>query len=204
VKKQRSNCQTAIAAAANRVYRELGPGFVEQVYRDAMAVELRLLGLRYEIERNIEVFYRGARVGLHRLDFIVDGNLVVELKAAGKISEHNFAQTSAYLRTTDLKTALVINFPSPEKEDGPEIEVVNARRGRKRTQKGTSKRKPAKKRKALPKTRRAPKPKQEPLSERVWDDVSRRYVAPPPVQAVITPAEPELPQEPSTDDTHRA
>jgi len=164
-----------------------------------MAVELRLLGLRYEIERNIEVFYRGARVGLHRLDFIVDGNLVVELKAAGKISEHNFAQTSAYLRTTNLKTALVINFPSPEKDDGPEIEIIGARRAGKRAHKGTGKRRLARKQKHLSRTKRAPKPKQKPLSDLVWDDVSRRYVDPQLVQAVITPAQPEQPQA-STDD----
>src|SRR5712691_660215 len=63
----------------------------------------------------------------HRLDFIVERCLVVELKAAAKISEHNFAQTRAYLQTTNLDAAVVINFPSPENEDGPEIQFVAPR-----------------------------------------------------------------------------
>lgn len=192
MKKKRLDCQEAVTHAARRIYRQLGAGFVEQVYRDALAVELRVLRLPYEIERNIEVFYRGEKVGLHRLDFIVDGSLVIELKATAKISEHNFAQSRAYLRTTGLSTALVINFPSPESKAGPEVKQVSSR-PRPGSRTGQLERKPKQQNKPLSRTGRLKrKPKQQqkprqdaqakaprkPLSDLVWDDVSRRYVDP--------------------------
>lgn len=186
MKKDRKNLRAAVTEAARRIYKELGSGFVEQVYRDAMAVELRLLGLYYEVERNIEVFYKGQCVGLHRLDFIVERGLVVELKASAKISEHNFAQTRAYLKTTDLNSALVINFPSPENEDGPEIQFVPCRthaaaRPMKRRAKARPLKRPKPKRVAEaarpePKLLHRLKEERRPLGDLVWDGVARRYV----------------------------
>jgi GxxExxY protein len=181
MKKDCTSHRTAVTEAARRAYKELGSGFVEQVYRDAMAVEFRLLGLYYEVERNIEVFYRGERVGLHRLDFIVERSLVVELKAAAKISEHNFAQTRAYLRTTDLSAALVINFPSPENEDGPEIQFVAPRAHAASPMKRKTMKRPEPKqvgRAAKPQHKRLHPPKKErrPVGDLVWNAVARRYV----------------------------
>ncbi len=186
MKQVRKDLRSVVSDAARRVYKELGSGFNEQVYGQAMAIELRSLGLDYEVERNIEVFYKGERVGLHRLDFIVDRSLVIELKAAGSVSDRNFAQTRAYLKTTALRFALVINFPSAG-DDGPVIEFVQADQQASRpTPNGTSeaKGKPPTSRqvkRAARRVARLPKPKAPkgewiPLTDQVWDNVARRYV----------------------------
>jgi GxxExxY protein len=187
MKQIRKDLRSVVSDAARRVYKELGSGFNEQVYGQAMAIELRSLGLDYEVERNIEVFYKGERVGLHRLDFIVNRSLVIELKAAGSVSDRNFAQTRAYLKTTALRFALVINFPSAESDDGPVIEFVQAdQQASCPTPNGSRKTKGKPptllqvKRAARPVVRlakpKAPKGERIPLSDQVWDSVARRYV----------------------------
>ncbi len=78
---------------ARTVYKELGGGYLEEVYGEAMAIELRERKIPYEIERNREIFYKGFKVGTHRLDFIVKGTLVVELKATTSITKSHIGQT---------------------------------------------------------------------------------------------------------------
>jgi GxxExxY protein len=109
--------------AASEVYRVLGAGYAEEIYEEAMAVEFRRGRLKYEVERNTEVFYKGEKVGVHRLDFIVEGKLVVELKAATSISKSHIAQLTSYLKTLGMKKGMLINFPYPEKDE-PEMQVV--------------------------------------------------------------------------------
>ena len=70
----------AITAASKEVYRTLGAGYEEAVYQRALAVEFRQRGLRYHVERNVEVLYKGVNVGVHRIDFVVENQLVLELK----------------------------------------------------------------------------------------------------------------------------
>jgi len=112
---------------AEEVYKILGAGYEENVYEEAVAVEFRKRKINYEIERNTEIMYKGERVGVHRLDFVVENSLVVELKALAGIQKSHIAQTKAYLKTLGLKKALVINFPYPEPEMlMPQIEEVNA------------------------------------------------------------------------------
>lgn len=109
--------------AAGEVYRILGAGYQESIYEEAMAVEFRKRKLKYEVERTTEVFYKGEKVGEHRLDFIVEGKLVVELKAATSISKSHIAQMNSYLKTLKKEKGLLINFPYPEKEE-PETRIV--------------------------------------------------------------------------------
>ena len=73
--------------AAVEVYRTLGDGRIESVYEQAMAVEFRQRGIPYQMEVYTEVFYKGERVGTAALDFVVDGRLVVELKALGSLGK---------------------------------------------------------------------------------------------------------------------
>ena len=110
--------------AAREIYKELGGGYLEGIYEESMAIELRERKINYEVERNREVFYKGFKVGVHRLDFIVDGNLVVELKATTSITKAHVGQATAYLKASDLHDGLIINFPYPEKEE-PDFELVN-------------------------------------------------------------------------------
>ncbi len=102
---------------ANEVYTTLGDGYPESVYEEAMGVEMRLQGISYEMEKNTEVFYKKEKVGTHRLDFVVEDNLVLELKSATSISKSHIAQLSSYLNTLGLKKGIIINFPYPMKEE---------------------------------------------------------------------------------------
>lgn len=108
---------------AIEVYKILGAGYNECVYEEALAVEMRRAKLDYDIELNTEIMYKGEKVGIHRLDFIIERKVVVELKASASISKGNKSQIQSYLRTLNLKKGLLINFPYPDKEE-PDIEEV--------------------------------------------------------------------------------
>jgi len=110
--------------AAKVLYEELGGGYLEGIYEEAMAIELRERKIPYEVERNREIFYKGIKVGTHRLDFIVNGSLVVELKAGTGITNSHEGQTTAYLKATGMKKGLIINFPYPDKEE-PDYKPVS-------------------------------------------------------------------------------
>ena len=110
--------------AAKVLYAELGGGYLEGIYEEAMAIELRERKIPYEVERNREIFYKGIKVGTHRLDFIVNSSLVVELKAGTGITKSHEGQTTAYLKATGLKKGLILNFPYPEKEE-PDYKPVS-------------------------------------------------------------------------------
>lgn len=108
---------------AIEVYKILGAGYNECVYEEALALELRKAKIEYDIELNTEIMYKGEKVGIHKLDFIIERKLVVELKAAASLSKGNISQTRSYLRTLGLKKGLLINFPYPD-ADEPEFEEV--------------------------------------------------------------------------------
>jgi GxxExxY protein len=99
-----------IIGAAITVHRALGPGFLESIYRKAICVELAKRKLSYECERPIDVIYEGTAISGQRLDLIVGGLIVVELKAVSRLEEIHRAQLISYLRTTGLRGGLLINF----------------------------------------------------------------------------------------------
>ncbi len=109
-----------VKESAKEIYQELGAGYNESIYEEALAVELRQRKIPYEVERNTEIFYKGAKVGIHRLDFILESKLVVELKANVAITSSHVGQTSAYLKTLKLHHGLIVNFPYPDK-DSPDF-----------------------------------------------------------------------------------
>ena len=81
-----------VKAAATEVFEALGDGRLENVYEQAMAVAFRQRSIQYQMEVYTEAFYKGERVGTTALDFIVDGRLVVELKALGSLGKPSIAQ----------------------------------------------------------------------------------------------------------------
>ena len=111
--------------AANSVYSELHAGYDESVYEEAMALEFRNRKIDYEVERNTEIFYKGEKVGIHRLDFILENKLVLELKAAANISKSHIGQTKAYMKTLDLKNGMIVNFSYPDRDEGPQMEIIS-------------------------------------------------------------------------------
>ena len=103
-----------IIGAFYEVYNELGSGFLESVYERALCMVLSGFGMAYEVQKQLQVSFRGAVVGEFRADLIVDGVVLVELKAARAIDDSHIAQTLNYLRATGLEVGLVLNFgPKP-------------------------------------------------------------------------------------------
>ena len=97
------------------VYNELGHGFLESVYRNALQLALKEAGLDVELERCVPVWFRGHDVGDFRCDLVVNGCVILELKTAEHLSRAHEAQLFNYLRATDIEVGLLLNFgPEPE------------------------------------------------------------------------------------------
>ena len=100
------------------VHRELGPGFVESVYEGALAVELGQRGVLFERQRPLTVSYKGHAVGEGKVDLLVGGTLIVELKAVEKLLPVHKAQVISYLKANGSSLALLINFNERLLKDG--------------------------------------------------------------------------------------
>ena len=105
------------------VHRTLGPGFLENVYRRALLVELTRRGLGVETEKEVIIYYKGAEVGRHRLDLLVDNRVIVELKTVEDLSVVHYAQVRSYLKATGLTVGLLVNF-AKEKADFRRVESL--------------------------------------------------------------------------------
>lgn len=99
-----------IIAAAIEVHKELGPGFLESIYQNAMEIELDSRGIEFDRLKKVKVLYRGREVGEHELDLFVFDQIVVELKAIRDISDVHFAIVRSYLRAVDRQDGLILNF----------------------------------------------------------------------------------------------
>ncbi|HTB81171.1 MAG TPA: GxxExxY protein [Opitutaceae bacterium] len=99
-----------------RVHRALGPGFLEKVYEEALAIELVKAGFSFERQKIIVVLYEQKPVGEHRLDLLIESRVVVELKACKEIEDVHLATARSYLKATGLQLALVLNFAKPTLE----------------------------------------------------------------------------------------
>ncbi len=102
-----------IIEAAIGVHKELGPGFLESIYEIAMKVALCHRNITYEAQKEVIVFFEGEEVGTHRLDLLVGGEIVVELKAIKALEDIHFAQVRSYLKATRLHVGLLMNFNAP-------------------------------------------------------------------------------------------
>ncbi len=103
-----------VIAAALEVHRHLGPGFLESVYESALCVEMESVGLSFVRQPIIEVQYKGPAVGEGRMDLLVGGHLVVELKAVDQLTQLHNAQLLSYLKATGHRVGLLINFNTPQ------------------------------------------------------------------------------------------
>ena len=106
----------AVIGAAYQVANELGAGFLEKVYENALALELRRSDHEVEQQKQVEVWYKGEMVGLYLADLVVDRAVIVELKAVTSLDRLHRAQCLNYLRATRMETGLVINFGRPRLE----------------------------------------------------------------------------------------
>jgi GxxExxY protein len=99
-----------VIGSAIAVHRELGPGFLESIYSRALRLELEACGIAFEFEKPVVVMYRGVAIPGQRVDFVVDGRLIVEVKAVAAIEPIHVAQVLSYLKTTHLRLGLLFNF----------------------------------------------------------------------------------------------
>jgi GxxExxY protein len=114
-----------IIAAAIEVHRELGPGLLESAYQACLAREFSVRGMSFEQEKPLPVEYKGVRVDCgYRLDFVVAGKVVVELKAVDVIAPVHEAQLLTYLRLTGCRVGLLINFNVPVLKSGIKRRVL--------------------------------------------------------------------------------
>jgi GxxExxY protein len=113
------------AIEAIEVHRILGPGFLERIYEDALCVELGMRAISFQRQAPVPVVYKGVAVGENRLDLLVQGQLVVEIKAIDTFAPIHRAQALSYLKATGYQLALLINFNVKFLKDGIK-RVVNS------------------------------------------------------------------------------
>jgi GxxExxY protein len=109
------------------IYKSLGAGYSESMYHRAFEVLLRIRGIPYETERIVPIVFEGHTIGNLRIDLIVNGETIVELKAIAKLNDAAKIQARNYMKLTGLKKAMLVNFPQSLNADlQPEILVFES------------------------------------------------------------------------------
>lgn len=99
----------------NAVYNTLGYGFLEKVYENSLLIELQLIGLKVESQKQIDVFYADEKGGVYFADLVVEDTVMVEIKASEALREENEYQLINYLKASNVEVGLLLNFgKSPE------------------------------------------------------------------------------------------
>jgi GxxExxY protein len=101
-----------VIGSAMTVHNTLGNGFQEVIYQRALALEMTAQGLHFEREKDMEIIYREVMIGTRRVDFFVEGKIMVELKALIELQEVHLTQAMNYLEVYNLKIGLLLNFGS--------------------------------------------------------------------------------------------
>ncbi len=107
-----------IISSAVEVHRHLGPGLLESIYGEALCYELLLRGIPFERQKEVEVFYKDKVIKGQRLDLVVQGEVIIEIKSVRRLEDVFTAQVLSYLKSTGLKRALLINFGQGKLVDG--------------------------------------------------------------------------------------
>ena len=105
-----SELTSKIIGCAMTVHKALGNGFQEVIYQRALAIEMQIADIAFNREFEMPIFYREEQIGTRRVDFLVEGNVSVELKAITKLEDVHFAQAINYLEAYNLEIGLLINF----------------------------------------------------------------------------------------------
>lgn len=99
-----------------KVHNTLGPGFLENVYRNALVIELKKQGFECEVEKEVRINYEGEEVGIHRLDILVEGNIIIETKTVNELHPKHITQVKSYLAATKYPVGLLVNFANESVE----------------------------------------------------------------------------------------
>jgi GxxExxY protein len=109
-KEEQDKITHKIIGCAMEVHNTLGNGFQEVIYQRCLSIELNYSGIEHQREVEMPIFYKGQEVGLRRADFLVMGEIMVELKAVINLEDVHLAQAMNYLEAYNLPTGLLINF----------------------------------------------------------------------------------------------
>ena len=108
-----SDITQRIIGCAIDVHKDLGPGFKESAYENALLVEFDKKELQYERQKPVTISYRGSKVGFYRIDLLVEEKIIVELKTVKSINIEDRRRLLSYLKATGKKVGLIINFAKP-------------------------------------------------------------------------------------------
>lgn len=115
-----------IIGAAIEVHRHLGAGLLESAYQSCLAHELTLRGIRFEPEKPLPIVYKGVHLDQgYRLDFLVEGLIIAELKSVNQLTDIHYAQLLSYLKLANLKLGLLLNFNVLRLKNGGIKRVAN-------------------------------------------------------------------------------
>ena len=115
----KSELSGAIIGCAMRVHTALGPGLLERVYEECLAVELEVNGYQVERQVGVPLHYRGTRLSrVYRIDLVVEQTIVVEVKAVSAVTDLHKAQLLSYLRMSGHPLGLLLNFHVVHLRDG--------------------------------------------------------------------------------------
>ncbi len=104
--------------AAIEVHRQLGPGLLESTYEKALCTELELAGLKHQCQVPVPVIYKGRTIGEYRIDLVVEDAVIIEVKSVERYDPIFEAQVLTYLKVTDKRVGLLINFNTRLLKDG--------------------------------------------------------------------------------------
>lgn len=107
-----------IISCAIEVHSILGPGLLESVYEESLAYEFKLRGIKFERQKEINLKYKGKEVGGHRIDFLIEGKVILEIKAVETMNKIYQAQLLTYLKAMNKKVGLLINFNVEKLKEG--------------------------------------------------------------------------------------
>jgi GxxExxY protein len=98
--------------AVFEVHSRLGPGFSEEIYQRALITDLEVRAIPFEAQKNIEIFYWEKPIGTYRMDVVIEGKIIIELKAVASLNDLFKTQLTSYLKATGLRLGILINFGS--------------------------------------------------------------------------------------------
>ena len=115
-----------VIGAAIDVHKELGPGLLESVYEECLKLELESKGIKVETQKDLPLIYKGQNTGkTYRIDMLVDERVIVELKSVESLKPVNEIQLVTYLKLSNLRVGLLINFNVPVLKEGIKRKVNN-------------------------------------------------------------------------------
>ncbi|NOY99106.1 MAG: GxxExxY protein [Chloroflexi bacterium] len=117
-----SDLSYRVMEAVFEVHNQLGPGFTEKIYERALVFELEKRAIPFEKQKIIEVVYKGQSLGTYHLDLVVDNKIILELKAVAGLNDLFKQQLLSYLRATNIRLGVLINFGSQRVEY---VRIVN-------------------------------------------------------------------------------